>query len=166
VSYFGAVISCISAVVSCSSTAVSYSSATVSYSSALVSCTSAVVSCCNAECCMFLIMPLFPFFSVAYVGSTTACPLQAPSAALIIVSTILSFCLELTYPRLCSCSMSGFVQHALVVWFICLFLAGEEPSIAGGQAGQICAWGGKGSRVLVFVCSLTTLSVGEVMQRR
>jgi len=95
VSYCGAVISCISAVVSCSSTAVTYSSAIVSYSSAVVSCSSAVVSCCNAECCMFLIMPLFSFFSVAYVGSTTACPLQAPSAALI-VSTTLSFCLELT----------------------------------------------------------------------
>jgi len=81
----------------------------------------------------------FSFFSVAYVGSTTACPLQAPSAALIIVSTTLSFCLELTLQRLCSGSVFGFVQHALLVWVICLFLAGEVPSIAGGQAGQICA---------------------------
>jgi hypothetical protein len=82
---------------------------------------------------MFLIMPLFYFFSVAYVGSTTACPLQAPSAAVIIVSTTLSFCLELTLAK----AVAVAAKRALLVHVMCSFLAGEEHSIAGGRAYHV-----------------------------
>ena len=52
-------------------------------------------------------------------------------------------------------TVSGFVQHALLVWVICLFLAGEDHSIAGGRAGHSVPEVARAAGYLVFcVCGL------------
>jgi hypothetical protein len=42
-------------------------------------------------------------------------------------------------------------MHCLCGSFVCSGPV-KNLSIAGGQAGQVCGCGGKGSRVFVFVC--------------